>query len=132
MSAEQTTEEIEDWDDDIEDWDDDIEDDEPEPESEDREPAEVLRRPMMSGWCAHPSVTDGFDSHARCTGGQRANPAKQFTPCPCACHLGETYECSGCGRDIREAPLWPLDEDGDMRYTHIDTKDGRAIGEECA
>ena len=92
-----------------------------------------MKRPMMSGHCAHPAVNE--DSHARCHrqgGGQRANPEKEFQPCPCACHYGdEEFECGGCGRPIREALTWPLDDDGDVRYSHMD-KDGRALGEDCA
>jgi hypothetical protein len=91
----------------------------------------VIREPQMSGWCGTPSNTNGVDSHTRCAGGNTANPRKEFSPCPCPCHLGETFECGGCGKDIREAPAWPLDEDGDMRYTHIDPKTGRATGEDC-
>lgn len=88
-----------------------------------------MRPFLMSGFCAHPS---GAESHERCKGGNTANPAGEFQPCPCACHLGETYECGGCGRDIREAPLLGLDEDGDTIYQHLAVEDGRAIGEECA
>lgn len=84
-----------------------------------------MRRPLMSGFCAHP--TDN-DSHTRCHGGNTANPDNEFQPCPCACHLGETYECGGCGRDIREAPLLgPDPEDGDAQYVHVDPRDGRAV-----
>lgn len=94
---------------------------------------EVIMRPLMSGFCAHVSTDPktGEDSHGRCQGGQRANPAKVFQPCPCPCHYGEEYECGGCGQPIVEAPLWPYDVDGDLRYTHIG-RDGRAIGEDCA
>lgn len=96
---------------------------------------ETIRRPLMSGHCAHPSKNEetGETSHERCHrqgGGQRANPTKEFQPCPCPCHYGEEFECGGCGQPIREAPLWPYDSDGDMRYTHID-RTGRAIGEDC-
>lgn len=96
---------------------------------------ETIRTPLMSGHCAHFSKneTTGETSHERCHrqgGGQRANPAKEFQPCPCPCHYGEAYECGGCGRTIVEAPLWPYDSDGDMRYTHVD-ENGRAIGEDC-
>jgi len=99
-----------------------------------------MKKPMMSGFCAFPS-TDGSDSHERCArigAGNWSNPTKEFAPCPCSCHLGEEYECAGCGRTIREAPMWPnydptdVDEDGrpGMIYVHVDTT-GRAIGEEC-
>lgn len=88
---------------------------------------------MMSGWCRTPSNTDGVDSHTRCRGGNYANPAKEFQPCPCGCHLAEEYECGNCGRPLREAPLWPNeDEPGETVYVHIDPKTGEAIGEMCA
>lgn len=93
---------------------------------------ETIRRPLMSGHCAFPSASVGGEtSHDRCRGSNRANPQKEFQPCPCPCHYGEEYECGSCEQPIREAPLWPLDEDGDMRYTHID-RTGRAIGEDCS
>ena len=93
---------------------------------------EPMRPPMMSGHCAFPQTRHPEESHARCRGGQRANPAKVFQPCPCVCHFpyGETYECGSCGGVIILAEHWPLDEDGDQRYTHIDNS-GRALGEEC-
>jgi len=88
----------------------------------------------MSGHCSTPQTANPAASHERCArmgGGMRANPAKEFAPCPCHCHLGEIFECSECGRDIAEAPLWPNeDEPGEMVYVHID-KNGRAISEEC-
>lgn len=90
-----------------------------------------MRQPMMSGWCAHPSETDGVSSHSRCPGGSTANPNREFQPCPCWCHFGEIYECANCGEELAEAPCWPEDEDGDMRYTHIDPKTRRATGGEC-
>lgn len=91
-----------------------------------------MRRPMMSGFCATPQTVNPEESHARCRGGNRANPAREFQPCPCPCHLGEEFECGNCGRDLREAPLWINDDAPDeMVYVHID-KDGRALGEECA
>jgi hypothetical protein len=53
----------------------------------------------------------------------------------------ELFECEACGGLIIEAPHWPLDEDGDVRYTHVDWiinddgvivgGTGRALGEEC-
>lgn len=92
---------------------------------------ETMRTPLMSGHCAFPSSED---SHARCHrqgAGNRANPAKEYQPCPCSCHFPiDEYECGACGRVILEAPHWPPYEDGDTRYTHID-KEGRAIGDDC-
>lgn len=95
-------------------------------------PGETLRPVGISGWCGSPSETDGMSSHDRCSGGNRANPGKEFSPCKCSCHYpDDLYECGGCGKDITVAPLWPLDEDGEERYTHIDPKTGRATGEDC-
>lgn len=103
--------------------------------------AEIIRKPLMSGHCAgHAAKPDlsplAIEAHARCDrngGGNRANPLKEWQPCPCPHHYAgaEVYECGGCGREIVEAPHWPLDEDGDTRYTHIDGT-GRALGEDCA
>lgn len=85
----------------------------------------MMRGPLMSGFCGHPTDSD---SHARCKGGNTANPDGEFQPCPCACHLdAEQYECAGCGRVICEAPLLGEDEDGDPIYVHLDPKDGRAV-----
>lgn len=108
--------------------------------------AEVIRKPLMSGHCASHRTGDTLSeaqaiSHDRCVrngAGQRANPAKEFQPCPCRFHYdtdesgepAEIYECGGCGREIVEAWYWPVDEDGETRYTHIDGT-GRALGEEC-
>ena len=90
----------------------------------------MARQPMMSGHCMAPA-TNIADPHGKCKAGNRANPDKEWQPCPCECHLGETYEC-GCGRLIREAPLWrDFEEDEDMIYVHVEDS-GRAIGEECA
>lgn len=93
-----------------------------------------MNPPRLSGHCATPATSDPQASHDRCArlrGGSTANPTKTYTPCPCPCHLGETFECGGCGRPIREAPLWPNeDEPGEMVYTHLD-KDGSAVGEAC-
>jgi hypothetical protein len=94
----------------------------------------VIRQPLMSGHC---SV--GGTGHERCQrngGGQRANPARLFQPCPCVCHYTnaddelEVYECGACGGEIVECAYWPLDEDGDVRYAHVDAS-GRVLGEEC-
>jgi len=99
-----------------------------------------MRRPMMCGHCAYPAThtAEGEPlepefSHARCTGGNTANPAREFQPCPCPCNLGETeYECGNCKKPLREALYWPNeDEPGEMVYVHIDPATGRAIGEEC-
>lgn len=102
--------------------------------------AEVVRRPMMSGHCSthigHDNLSEQqWTSHKRCDAngaGNRANPKHEYQPCPCAHHFdqSEVYECGGCGREIVEAAHWPLDEDGDTRYTHIDGT-GRALGEDC-
>ena len=95
-----------------------------------------MRTPQMSGWCSTVSIlNDGTESHTRCTGGNRANPFREFQPCPCQCHYpDEEYECE-CGGVLKEAPLWPQeDEDmeGEPVYTHIDPRTGRALGEECS
>lgn len=108
--------------------------------------SEVIRKPLMSGHCASHSTHEELSeaqaaSHQRCVnngGGNRANPKREFQPCPCPYHYGtdadgnpaEVYECGGCGREIVEAWYWPLDDDGDPRYTHID-ETGRALGEDC-
>lgn len=108
--------------------------------------AEIIRRPLMSGHCGGHSeratLSDAqAESHAHCVrngGGNRANPLKEFQPCPCPHHYrldangepAEVYECGGCGREIVEAWYWPLDEDGETRFTHIDGT-GRATGENC-
>jgi hypothetical protein len=98
---------------------------------------------MMSGHCAYPSTHDANHnplpasySHDRCQAmgaGNRANPDGEFAPCPDSCHLGtDEYECGNCGGPLREAPMWPNeDEPGEMVYVHIDPTTGRAIGEEC-
>lgn len=105
----------------------------------------IIRKPLMSGHCASGGTDYTNASHERCQrngGYQRANPQKEFQPCPCPCHYGvgpdvlapelevEVYECGGCGREIIEAVFWPLDADGDPRYTHIDGT-GKALGEDC-
>lgn len=104
-----------------------------------------IRKPLMSGHCASGGADLSNASHERCQkngGFQRANPKREFQPCPCPCHYGtgpeaeaygeaaEVYECGGCGYEIVEATFWPLDTDGDVRYTHIDGT-GRATGEDC-
>lgn len=92
--------------------------------------AEPIRRPLMSGHCAHHSE----GSHERCErngAGSRANPDKIFQPCPCRDHFpDEEFECE-CGATIVAAPHYPLDEDGDVRYVHFDPKTGRIVDEEC-
>lgn len=96
-----------------------------------------MKRPLMTGHCSFPQTEDPARSHRRCHeqgGGYYNKPRGEFHPCPCGCHTGEDeYVCGNCGRPLREAPLWPNeDEPGEMVYTHIDPKTGRAIGEECA
>jgi hypothetical protein len=107
-----------------------------------------IRNPLMSGHCAFMGrkSPNGIAAHARCAGGQRANPQKIYQPCPCPCHFPpaeemELFECGECGGLIIEAPRWPLDVDGDTRYTHMDLVinddgevvggSGRALGEDC-
>lgn len=95
--------------------------------------AEPIGALIPSGHCSFPVTADPQSSHERCArngGGSRANPKKVFTPCPCSCHYGETYECGGCGRPIVECLAWPFDVDGDLHYTHVDAR-GWATGEEC-
>jgi hypothetical protein len=109
-----------------------IEDDEPD------KPARKPRKdeppkPIISGHCAWPQTKDPHLSHERCANrgsGSRANPAKNFHPCPCPCHLAHdsdgavlTYECGGCGGILAEAPIFGVDEDGDPVYVHVDRKD---------
>ena len=92
-----------------------------------------IRRPLMSGHCAFPGSAAPEESHARCVGYSRANPDRVFQPCPCLCHFPEDrYECSGCGGTLIEASHYPLDEDGDVRYVHLDTKRRRATDGECS
>lgn len=89
---------------------------------------------QMSGHCAFPQTAHPEESHARCArmgAGNYARPSKEFQPCPCACHLGDEFECE-CGGVLREAPDWPNEyEPGEMVYVHIDPRTGRATGEEC-
>ena len=94
--------------------------------------SEAIRRPLMSGHCAFPQSKDPEVSFKRCRGYSRANPDKIFQPCPNLYHYpDEEYECAGCGGTIVAAPHYPLDEDGDIRYVHVDTKRKRAADEEC-
>ena len=87
---------------------------------------QTIRQPLMSGFCAHP--TDNT-SHERCGGGQRANPQKQFQPCPCSCHLGEErYDCGNCGGTLAEAPVLTAVL-GEAMYVHVNPKTGRSYGE---
>lgn len=95
----------------------------------------VIRKPLMSGHCSSGGSDLTSAGHQKCQrngGYQRANPAREFQPCPCPCHYDTTdvYECGGCGHEIIEATYWPLDADGDARYTHIDGT-GKATGEDC-
>lgn len=101
-----------------------------------------MRRPLMSGHCSFPAThlpggePAGNHSHKRCEdmgAGSAANPDREFAPCPCRCHLGtDEFECGNCGRPLREAPMWPNEDDPDeMVYVHIELATGRAIGEEC-
>lgn len=110
----------------------------------------IIRRPLMSGHCNTANASSvPLEAHARCTrngGGNRANPLKEFQPCPCACHFmdadgaaPERFECEGCGKDVIEAVGWPtyteVNDEGEReeftRYTHVDAQ-GFALGEDCA
>jgi len=95
--------------------------------------SEAIRRTLWSGHCSFPQTKNPDESHLRCQdngGGSRANPEKIFQPCPCRCHYPpEEYECGGCGGTIIAAPHYPVDEDGDMRYVHLDG--GRVTDCEC-
>jgi hypothetical protein len=97
--------------------------------------SEAIRRVLISGHCAFPQSRNPDKSHLRCAkngAGSRANPDKIFQPCPCPCHFPvDRYECDSCGGTLAAAPHWPVDEDGDMRYVHVNTKTGRIIGTEC-
>lgn len=96
-----------------------------------------MRKPMMSGHCANPATDNPTASHERCQrmgGGNRANPRKEYQPCPCSCHFAdqEQYECE-CGGVLVEAPHWPQEDPdykGEPVYTHLD-KNGFALGEMC-
>lgn len=94
-------------------------------------------RARYSGHCAHPQTDHPEESHHRCArngGGNRSRPSKVFQPCPCACHFEgeeEEFECGNCGRPLKPASHWPLDEDGDVRYTHV-SGNGESMGEFCS
>lgn len=96
-----------------------------------------MRAPMMSGHCQFPETTNPQRSHQRCHdqgAGNTATPSKEFAPCPDGCHLDHEveYECGNCGKPLREAPMWPNeDEPGEMVYVHYDPETHRALGEEC-
>lgn len=110
--------------------------------------AEVIRLPLMSGHChthstqpvGQPLTELGQAAHERCVSngsGNRANPWREFQPCPCPHHYldadgqpVERFECSECGKEIIAVEHWPKDEDGDDRYAHVDGS-GRVLGEEC-
>lgn len=88
----------------------------------------------MSGWCSHPSETDGVSSHDRCAGGNTANPGKEYQPCPCSCHFVVEYECGNCGGDLAEASHWPIEEwDEADRPVHpfVHVSGNRVTGENC-
>jgi hypothetical protein len=99
-----------------------------------------MRDPQMSGHCAFPETTNPDESHERCQrqgAGSRANPEKEFMPCPCPCHFPEDrFECE-CGGTLAEAPSWPDEDaeyegrDPEMVYTHVSVRTGRATGFEC-
>lgn len=112
----------------------------------------TIRRPLMSGHCGGhkgrvPASEQAKQSCARCLGngaGNRANPQREYQPCPCAGHVdqdGDLYLCEQCDKVITAMPLWPLDSDGDERYTHLDlvlndegevvSGTGQALGEDC-
>lgn len=91
-----------------------------------------MRQPVPSGHCAFPETDRPEKSHQRCEdmgAGNTAVPDKRFSPCPCHCHLGETFECE-CGGMIREAPVLGLDSDGDPIYVHVDER-GNMTMEGC-
>lgn len=101
-----------------------------------------MRRPLMSGHCNFPAThlsggrPAGQHSHERCQAmgaGTKANPDKEWQPCPCGCHLDSTeYVCENCGRPLRQAPMWPNeDEPGEPVFVHVEVSTGRAIGEVC-
>jgi len=94
----------------------------------------------MSGWCATPATDNPEASHARCRGGNTANPGKEFQPCPCRCHYKdlEQYECEECGGILVETS-WENDDPEDIDeetgelypvYVHV-AHDGALIGQMC-
>lgn len=94
---------------------------------------------LLSGHCHHGNPASSHERcHTRHSGGQAANPDREWQWCPCACHLAkgddgeaETYDCA-CGGVIAEAPLMGLDEDGDPYYVHVDPRDrNRMVSLEC-
>lgn len=97
----------------------------------------MTRPPRMSGHCNFPQTANPEASHERCQKnghGNNWNPDKEFSPCPCTCHLEEHYECAECGGIIAEAPHWTgewITDPDEMVYVHVDPETGRAIGEEC-
>jgi hypothetical protein len=86
----------------------------------------------MSGFCATPATDDPESSHLRCRGGNTANPAKEFQPCPDACHYRDLphYECGECGGTLVET-AWANDDPDDVDdegnpepvYVHVDKRD---------
>lgn len=94
------------------------------------QPEQTIRRPLMSGFCAAPNE----GSHERCQnlgGGQRSNPAKEFQPCPCECHLDEErFDCDNCGGVLALA-LNLTAVLGEDTYVHVSQKTGRSYGEFC-
>lgn len=94
--------------------------------------AEQIRQPLMSGLCAFPQTINPEESHARCTGGQRANPENMYQPCNCRCHLApQRYECDGCGGVLAEAPLITA-VTGEDTYVHMREDDKRWTSEFCS
>lgn len=92
-----------------------------------------LGRTIWTGHCQFPQTKHPEESHLRCQrggGGTLTRATGNFHPCPCTCHLGEEFDCSGCGYLIREAPVLGPDEDGDMQYAHVD-EDGNIYSIEC-
>lgn len=93
-------------------------------------------KPLMSGHCRFPRSKKPKKSHHWCEdkngAGTYVKVSDTYLACSCPCHLGEEYECGGCGRPIREAPLWPDPDNPDGPvYVHVDVTTGEAIGVEC-
>lgn len=98
----------------------------------------MMRQPQMSGWCGTPATDNPEESHARCRGGNTANPGKEFQPCPCRCHYVdlEQFDCE-CGGLLVET-AWTnedpedVDDEGNPEpvYVHI-AHDGTLIGQMC-